>query len=57
MGAWIAIDDAWRLSVAWYHDRLDPGFHARTPAEAQAIFRDLGLTGPFWSLDATTPTP
>lgn len=57
MGAWLTIPDAWRLAIAWYHDRLDPGFHGRSPEEAQAIFREFGLTGAFWSLAPSTPTP
>jgi hypothetical protein len=43
--------------VAWYHDRLDPAFRGRGPEDAVAIFRSLGLTGPFWSLDDATPMP
>jgi len=57
IGAWLSLPRAWRLSVAWYHDRLDANFHERTPAEAAAIFAGLGLTDPFWALDAATPMP
>jgi hypothetical protein len=57
VGAWLTIDQAWALSVSWYHDRLDEGFHTRTYDEAIAIFSQLGLTGAFWSLDPPTPTP
>lgn len=53
----MSLADAWRLSVAWYKDRLDPDFHGRTPDEAVAIFTSLGLTDRFWSLDAETRTP
>jgi hypothetical protein len=51
----LTLADTWRLSVAWYHDRLDEGFHGRTPEAAIAIFASLGLTDPFWSLDGLTP--
>jgi hypothetical protein len=34
----------------WYGDRLRDDFRRRTPTEANAIFADLGLTGPFWAL-------
>ncbi|HJP65777.1 MAG TPA: hypothetical protein VKA30_05670 [Actinomycetota bacterium] len=37
---------AWR----WHADRLSASWHRKTPDEAQAIFDDLGLTGPFWRL-------
>lgn len=57
VGAWLTLDDTWRLSLAWYHDRLSESFHGRTPAEAVAIFTRLGLTDPFWSLDQASPTP
>lgn len=57
MGAWLSLADAWRLSVAWYHDRLDPAFRGRTPEGAVAIFRSVGLDGPFWSLGDATPLP
>jgi len=40
----------WALARAWYHDRLDPGWRRRTPAEGQAIFEAIGLTGAFWQL-------
>lgn len=48
-GAWLTIEETWALSRAWYHDRLDEGFHGRTVDDAMAIFTRLGLTGPFWS--------
>ena len=53
----MTLDEAWALSVAWYHDRLDETFHSRTFEEAGAIFERLGLTDPFWALDRPTPTP
>lgn len=49
-GAVLSLDQTWALARAWYHDRLDPSFRGRSAAEAVAIFRGLGLTGPFWSL-------
>lgn len=47
----------WALASVWYHDRLSPDFHRRTAEQAMAIFGELGLTGPFWSLADHTPTP
>jgi hypothetical protein len=40
----------WGLAVRWYPQRLDPDWRRHTPEEAQAIFAELGLTGPFWQL-------
>jgi hypothetical protein len=44
----LSLSQAWRLAVAWYQDRLDPGWRRKSPAEAQALFDEIGLAGPFW---------
>ena len=49
-GAVLSLDQAWRLARAWYADRLDPGWRRKTVDEAEALFAELGLHGPFWSL-------
>lgn len=49
-GATLTVEQQWRLASAWYADRLEPGWRRRTPAEAQAAFEEIGLTGPFWHL-------
>ena len=49
-GAFLTLEQQWRLSRAWFQGRLDPGFRRRTEEEAQAVFEAIGLTGPFWSL-------
>jgi hypothetical protein len=49
-GAAFPLETAWRLADIWYSDRLSPDWERRTPDEAQALFADLGLTGPFWKL-------
>ncbi len=41
----------WDLSQRWYHNRLSPDYHGRSPAEAAAIFRAVGLTAGFWHPD------
>jgi len=38
----------WALAKAWYHNRLDPTYSGRSLAEAEAIFRKVGLTSSFW---------
>jgi hypothetical protein len=38
----------WTLSQKWYGNRITRDFHGRSLEEAQAIFREVGLTAPFW---------
>lgn len=38
------------LALAWWGDRLDPGWTPHTTAQNQAILDRLGLVGPFWRL-------
>jgi len=50
-GAVFSLDTAWRLASAWYGpDRRLPGWRRRTVEEAETLFAELGLTGPFWAL-------
>ena len=49
-GATMSPEQCWRLAHAWYHSVLDPDWRRRTPDEAQALFAEIGLTGPFWNL-------
>ena len=49
-GETLTLAQTWELSRRWYGDRMQPDFHGRTPEQAQAIFRELGLTSPFWAL-------
>ena len=49
-GAVFGLDTLWRLGEAWHRDRLDPAWRRRTPEEAEALFTELGLIGPFWKL-------
>lgn len=50
-GAILTLDQQWRLAQGWYSpDRRDPTWRRKTPDEAEAVFTELGLTGPFWSL-------
>lgn len=45
-----SLEQAWGLGRDWYGDRLSPDWRRRTPAEAEALFASLGLTGSFWRL-------
>ena len=49
-GVALTLQLVWQLSKRWYADRMAPDFRGRTMRQAQAIFRELGLTGGFWSL-------
>lgn len=51
-GATLTIDQAWRLAVAWYRNKMDPDWRRATVDETEALLKDLGLTGPFWNLRA-----
>ena len=47
----MSLDTGWRLARAWYgSDRRDPNWRRPTVEDAEALFRDLGLTGDFWRL-------
>jgi hypothetical protein len=49
-GATLTPQQGWQLAMAWFEDRLSPDWRRKTPGEAHAIFRDIGLDGPFWDL-------
>lgn len=44
------------LARHWYGHHCDTGWRKWTTAQASGIFRDVGLTGPFWDIDATGST-
>ena len=41
---------AWKLGALWYRDRLDPDWRPKSVDAMTAIFDEVGLTSPFWSL-------
>lgn len=49
-GAIVSLDQGRRMAHVWYRDRLDPDWRRKTIDEAEALFAELGLTGPFWRL-------
>jgi len=50
-GEIFSMDQCFRLAKAWYSpDRRDPDWRRKTVDEAEALFRELGLTSPFWNL-------
>ncbi len=49
-GGMLTLQQGWKLSQLWYGDRLSPDWKPKSPAEAQAVFREVGLSGDFWQL-------
>jgi hypothetical protein len=49
-GCVFEIEQAWALGREWYGDKLSPDWRRATPAEAEAAFARIGLTGDFWGL-------
>jgi hypothetical protein len=47
-GATLSVDQVWELSKRWYQDRLSIKYHGRNIEQIQEIFREVGLTNPFW---------
>ncbi|HEU5433091.1 MAG TPA: hypothetical protein VFU81_15600 [Thermomicrobiales bacterium] len=50
-GEALPLATVWALAQAWYGDRLRPDFRGRSQADAEAIFRRVGLTSAFWAFD------
>jgi hypothetical protein len=51
LGAIMTMEQGWELAKAWYMpDRRNPDWRRYTPGEAQEIFRNIGLTSPFWKI-------
>ena len=50
LGAVFTLEQAWELGRRWYADKLSPDWQRATPAEAEATFAEIGLTGEFWRL-------
>jgi hypothetical protein len=49
-GAVFSPEQMWRLADAWYKDRLSADWRRKTAEEAEAVFAEIGLVGPFWQL-------
>ncbi len=47
-GETLTLQQVWNLSLAWYSDRMSPGFRGRSGSEVRAIFSRLGMTSQFW---------
>ena len=44
----VTLDQVWQLALAWYGNRLTAESRRPVGDEVQRIFREIGLTGPFW---------
>lgn len=49
-GGVLTLAQGWHLAQLWYGDRLEPDWRPATASEAQGIFAQVGLEGPFWQL-------
>lgn len=54
-GESLSLKRIWELSKLWYGERLDPNYRGRSAAEAEAIFRRVGLTSSFWRAEFRPP--
>ena len=46
----MSVQTAYDLSLVWYEDRMSEAWEPFEPADAEAIFAGVGLTGEFWRL-------
>ena len=49
-GGTLSLAQGWQLAQLWYRDRLDPQWRPKSAAEADSVFREVGLVGEFWKL-------
>lgn len=49
-GAIISVRQCLHLAQRWYTGRSAIDWRPRSAADAARIFRDVGLTGPFWEV-------
>jgi hypothetical protein len=46
----VTLAQLWKLSLAWYSNRLTPESRRPMGDEVSRIFREIGLVGEFWTL-------
>ncbi len=49
-GGSLSLEQGWKLAKLWYGDRLKRDWRPKTAAEAESVFRQVGLVGEFWKL-------
>ena len=47
----MTVDQQWQLARRWFTGRDLPGWTRRSPAEAQEVLGQVGLTGEFWRFE------
>jgi len=52
-GETVSLDQLWALAQRWYHNRMDVHYQGRSVAEAEQLFREVGLTSAFWQAAPT----
>ena len=50
-GETLGLDRQWELARRWFAGRHLPGWRKRTAAQAEEVFRSVGLTSDFWRLE------
>ena len=45
----MSLETAWALAREWYTDKADPQWRRKSLDEVEFCFKELGLTGDFWS--------
>ena len=51
-GERLKLDQQWELAKRWFVGRHLRSWKKRTAAEAEGVFRSVGLTSNFWSLSS-----
>jgi hypothetical protein len=49
-GETLSLDQQWKLAQRWFAGRHLPGWQKRDAAQAEEVFRSVGLTSDFWRL-------
>jgi hypothetical protein len=49
-GGTLSLEQGWKLAQLWYGDRLNPDWQPKSAAQAEGVFREVGLVGEFWKL-------
>ena len=49
-GERMTLEQQWELAQKWFAGRHKPEWKKRTPEEAEAVLRSVGLTSEFWKL-------
>jgi hypothetical protein len=47
-GEALSVEQVWKLSKLWYHNRMSEEYHGRNAEQVAEIFRRAGLTSMFW---------